>query len=354
MKKPRAMWVSPSLSSRGGIASYVRNIRDTNFWRDWNVHHIATHRDGGFVTRINAFALGFGQFIWELVTQRAQIAHINMASGGSFVRKALMMLPAKAFRVPVVLHIHGAEFHLFAARARKPVRILIRTALEHADVVIALGSSWADELRRIAPRAHIEVVPNAVRLHHPVQQAVAGPVHVVFLGEVGKRKGAFVLLEAWSNLMTNPDCRPARLTVAGNGEVARARELVHELGIEASVDVVGWLSEAAAATLLDGAQVLVLPSLNEGQPMAVLEAMSRGMCVVASKAGGIPEMLGVGGGILVDPEDVGGLARTLFRVVNDSDERVRYGNVAFQRIEDEFNVETAVDRIDKLYRRVLE
>jgi glycosyltransferase involved in cell wall biosynthesis len=170
---------------------------------------------------------------------------------------------------------------------------------------------------------------------------------------VGVRKGTFVLLEAWSKMIARRDCQPARLTVAGDGEVDRARHLVSELGIETSVDVRGWLSETDVSTLLDDAQVFVLPSLNEGQPMAILEAMSRGMCVIGSTAGGIPEMLGDSGGILVEPDDVDGLASTLFHVVNDSDARAGYGKGALRRIEGEFNIEMAADRIDKIYCQIL-
>lgn len=353
-KRPRALWASTGLSTRGGVSAYVRNMRNTDLWQHWSIHHVATHRNGSVLTRIVTFAAGFGRFLWHLAVTRPQIAHLHMSSYGSFVRKCLMMWTAKAFRVPVVLHIHGAEFNEFTDKSPKPVRVLIRSTLEHADAVIALGSAWANEFHRIAPRAHIEVVPNAVRSQRPVQQAVTGPIHVVFLGEVGERKGSFVLLEAWSKMIAHPDGRPARLTIAGDGEVDRARHLVSELGIDASVDVRGWLSETDVAALLGDSQVLVLPSLNEGQPMAILEAMSRGICVIGSTVGGIPEMLGENGGIIVDPEDVEGLARTLFHVVNDSDARTRYGAQALQRIEREFNIETAADRIDKLYCRIMQ
>ena len=353
-KKSRAVWVSTSLSTRGGISTYVRNMRNTALWRDWNIDHVATHRNGSVLARIVMFASGFGQFVWQLVTKRPHVAHIHMSSYGSFVRKFLVMWTAKAFGVPVVLHIHGSQFDAFALGAPQPVRALIRITLEHADAVIALGSAWATELHKIAPRARIEVVPNAVQPHDPVQHAVTGPVHVVFLGEVGARKGTFVLLEAWSKMITRGDCQPATLTIAGDGEVDRARHLVSELGIETSVDVRGWLSETDVSTLLDDAQVLVLPSLNEGQPMAILEAMSRGMCVIGSTAGGIPEMLGDSGGILVEPDDVDGLASTLFRVVNNRDVRTLYGAQALQRVSNEFNLETAADRIDKIYCRILQ
>jgi len=353
-KRPRVLWASTGLSTRGGVSAYVRNMRNTELWRDWNIHHVATHRNGSVPARALTFAVGFGRFLRHLAITRPQIAHLHMSSYGSFARKCLMMWTAKAFRIPVVLHIHGAEFNEFFDKSPRPVRALIRNTLEHADAVLALGSAWADEFHRIAPRAHIEVVPNAVRSQRPVQQEVTGPIHIVFLGEVGARKGTFVLLEAWSKMIAYPDGRLARLTVAGDGEVDRARHLVSELGIEASVDVRGWLSETDVAALLGDAQVLVLPSLNEGQPMAILEAMSRGMCVIGSTAGGIPEMLGDNGGILVDPEDVEGIASTLFHVVNDSDARTRYGAQALQRINHEFNLETAADRIDKIYHRITE
>ncbi|WP_246224498.1 heparinase II/III domain-containing protein [Mycolicibacterium anyangense] len=350
----RAVWVSTSLSTRGGISTYVRNVRETDLWRSWDVHHVATHCNGGTLTRCAMFVYGFGDFVWHLITRRPQIAHIHMSSYGSFVRKFLVMWTAKAFRLPVVLHVHGSRFNEFADGASRPGRLLIRTALEHADAVIALGSHWAEELHRIAPNARIEVVPNAVRLQSKVQQDSVSPAHVVFLGEVGERKGTFALLEAWAKLVAHTDCPPVKLTIAGDGEIDRLRNRIAELGIDASVEVRGWLSEYQVAALLNDVQVLVLPSMNEGQPMAILEAMSRGICVVASTVGGIPEMLSDSAGILVEPDDTEMLASALLQVVSDSDARARYGASAYRRIEEEFNIEIAADRIDKIYRTILQ
>ena len=265
----------------------------------------------------------------------------------------MLMWTAKAFHVPVVLHIHGSRFNEFSGNAPRPIRRLVRTTLEHADSVIALGNTWATDLQRIAPLARIEVVPNAIRPNQPVQHANSDPVHVVYLGELGERKGAFVLLEAWKRLITRPDTAPAILTLAGDGEVDRAKSLLSSLGIEASVDVRGWVSETGVAALLAGAQVLVLPSLHEGQPMAILEAMSRGLCIVASNVGGIPEMLGESGGILIDPRDVDALVSALFGVLNDDDVRSQYGAAAQQRAQNEFNIDTAVRRIDRLYHIIV-
>ncbi len=92
--------------------------------------------------------------------------------------------------------------------------------------------------------------------------------------------------------------------------------------------------------LLDRAQVLVLPSRIEGQPMAVLEAMARGLCVIASDVGGLPEMIGGGCGVLVSPDDIEAIAAALRLVVHDHELRARYGAAAYARVEDQFDVRT--------------
>ena len=348
----RALWVSTSMSTRGGIATFVRDMRETALWREWNIHHVATHRNGAVITRITTFISGLASFIAELVLHRPDVVHVHASSHGSFARKCVVTWISVAFRVPVVLHVHGSSFDQFFENSPRPVRTLIRGTLERADAVIALGSTWATRLQRMAPCARIVVVPNAIRLNVSVERVTSGPVHVVFLGEIGDRKGTFVLLRSWAKMLAGSDVVHARLTIAGDGELDRARDLVAALAIDGSVDVHGWLSPTEVSQLLASAQVLVLPSLNEGQPMAILEAMARGICVVASNVGGMPEMVGEAGGVLVNPGNVDELADALTYVVTDHDARSQFGARALQRVEDEFDVDVISRRFDQLYRRI--
>jgi glycosyltransferase involved in cell wall biosynthesis len=355
----RVLCVSTSLGTRGGISSYVRMLADTELWARWQTEHVATHRNGSTVDKIGAFLQGIGHFGWALLRRRPDVVHLHMGAYGSFVRKAALVWLAAAARVPVLVHVHGSDFDLMHDRLPRPLQRIIRATLHRAAVVVALGDRWADRLLIIAPNAHVVTVPNAVRM--PPAPALAAqprppgrPVHVVFLGEIGERKGAFTLLETWAKLAAEPDLLAgARLTMAGDREAARARRLIEELSISDSAQVRSWLAPADVAQLLAEADVFVLPSLSEGQPIALLEAMANGLCVVASDVGGIPEMVEPGrSGLLVPAGDPDALGAALRRVLSDVDLRAALGAAARERVLDRFDLDAVWRRFDDLYRQV--
>ncbi|WP_116996122.1 glycosyltransferase family 4 protein [Desertimonas flava] len=326
-------------------------VSQTSLWSSWNVRHIATHRDGSLFVRCVAFARALPRFLSALAA-RPSLVHIHMASGGSFFRKSVLMWLARVVHVPVVLHIHGGEFHQFHARLPRLMRRYVRATLEASSLVIALGEIWAHRLARLAPRARIVVLPNAVRLRQPVSQPKVGEsVRVLFVGRIGEEKGAFVLLEAWAQVLRQ-GVLPTQLTLAGDGSIERARQLVAELGLGESVQVLGWVDPGDIPQLMSESHVLVLPSLNEGQPMAILEAMAHGMCIVASDRGGIPDLIDDDCGVLVPAGDVDGLATPLAAVVNDADLRARLGAQAAQRVIERFDIEVVVRRLDDMYSEV--
>lgn len=353
MNRQRALWASTSTSTRGGVASFVRTMQATPLWELWNIRQVSTHRNGSVATRVGVFVRGLGAFVTALVFDRPDVVHLHTSVSGSFIRKAILTWICRIFRVPVVMHVHGSDFHLFYDRSPRPLKAIIRATLTSADVVVALGDRWVERLGRIAPHAKIVSVPNAVRPCRPVRQPSGGePVHVLFLGCVGDRKGTFTLLEAWAKMIGDGKGR-ARLTIAGDGEVQRARERVEELSVGSTVTVLGWLAPDRVPELLASAQVLALPSRNEGQPMAILEAMAHGVCVVASAVGGIPELIDDRCGVLVPVDDVDALAQALRHVVYDDDARTELGTQALQRIRSEFDVDVVWRRFDALYREVL-
>lgn len=353
MSEQRALWVSTSMATRGGVATFVREMRETPLWSEWNVRHVATHRDGGVLTKLTAYVLAVFVYLYRLAEQRPTVVHLHLSSYGSFPRKYLFELVARALRTPVVLHVHGSDFRVFYDQAPRLLQAAIRDALRGAAVVVALGESWAVALRGIAPQARVIVVSNAVRPAERLEPTAGAPVQVLFLGEVGERKGTFTLLDAWHSMMMAGAGAPhARLVVAGDGAVEQARKQVAELGLAASVEVTGWLSPQQIPDLLSASQVLVLPSHREGQPMAILEAMARGLCVVTCPVGGIPDLIDEHCGLLVPPGEVDPLARALRQVLQDSALRARLGAAALDRVRAEFDIDVVWRRFDHIYREI--
>jgi glycosyltransferase involved in cell wall biosynthesis len=350
MVEQRALWVSTSTQTRGGIATYVRAIQQTPLWTDWNIRHVATHRDGSRIAKLAAFVGGAALFVVELIRFRPHVVHMHASADASFLRKGILFWIATLVGVPVVIHMHGSNFQDYYDRSPRVIQSAIRVTLTRASAVVALGDAWASRLRGIAPSARITIIPNAIQpARQRPQPGPQEPVHVTFLGRIGDRKGTFRLLEAWARL----NSRDATLTIAGDGEVERARQRIQELQLGDSVRLHGWLSEKAACELLDRAHVLVLPSRNEGQPMAVLEAMARGLCVVASDVGGLGEMIGGGCGAIVPPDDVDSIAATLRLVIDDAELRARYAAGAYVRVKERYDVRAVSQQLDSLYCEVV-
>lgn len=326
-------------------------MKDTVLWREWDIQVVSTHSNGLSITRITVFVLALLKFTYELIFHRPDIVHIHTAAYGSFVRKGILTWLSKLFCVPVVLHMHAADFHTFFDDATKPVRFFIRTTLERADALVALGDAWAERLRRYAPNAEIVVVPNAIRPGKSVNHDVNdGRVRAIFVGEIGERKGTFTLIDAWATVRAEVlGASRARLTIVGDGEVERAKRQVERLGLNDCVEVHGWMERAAVEQLMSISHILILPSRDEGQPMAVLEAMARGICVVATEVGGIPELLKDDCGVLVQPDQVEPLAKAIGYVIENSQVRAAIGSRALQRIREHFDVDVVSRRFDELY-----
>ena len=352
MSSRRALWVSTSMETRGGVATYVRTMQRTPLWDLWDIRHIATHRNGSVATRVTAFITGTGSFVRELVVRRPAVVHLHTASYGSFARKSILAWLSRSAGVPVVIHVHGAAFKEFYSRSPRLLQHYIRVTLEGADAVIALGEKWAGALRQIAPSARIAVVSNAVEPRTPVDQPGPGePVHVLFLGEVEDRKGAFLLLDAWSQLADGSFPGGADLVMAGGGAVAQARNRAEELGIADQVQVTGWVAPAQVEPLLSGSHVLVLPSTFEGQPMAVLEAMAHGLCVVATDVGGVSDLVD-DCGVLLPVGDLASLVDALRHVISDTERRAKLGSRAFRRVQERFDVNLTWRALDALYEEL--
>ncbi|MFL6292708.1 MAG: glycosyltransferase family 4 protein [Thermoanaerobaculia bacterium] len=214
---------------------------------------------------------------------------------------------------------------------KAPLQIALgRLTARVADLVLAPSAATVAELRRDYRVRNAAVVPNVTGgLDLEPVGTEEPPGYLLFVGRLRIRKGVEVLLEALPP--------GARLLIAGDGE--------HRAALESKpgVKFLGRQDAGRVRGLLRGAAALVVPSIYEGMPLVVLEAMAAGVPVVASRVSGIPEVVEDGvTGWLVPPEDPEALAAALAEVLEHPDEARRRGEAGRRRVDERFRPMNAV------------
>ena len=344
----RCVMIGTAFATRGGIASVVGVYRASGFLDRHAIVYLETHSDGGRAAKLRALAGAIAAFWRILLTDGIQLLHVHLSSRASFWRKLLFLLPAYAFGVPTILHLHGSEFAVFYERECGPIRRrLVRFAFDRAAAVIALSQTWQRWLGGISTNPNIQVIYNPVSVPPPTAWA-ARSSDILFLGRIGVRKGSYDLIDAFSRARrADPG---ARLRMGGDGDAAKAGRIADTLGIGGRVDLLGWTSGDDRSRHLATAGLYALPSYHEGLPMSILEAMAAGLPVLSCPVGGIGEAIDDGvEGFLVPPGDIPALEQRLRLLLTDRPLAERMGAAARARVERQFSVETLMPRLDALY-----
>jgi glycosyltransferase involved in cell wall biosynthesis len=215
--------------------------------------------------------------------------------------------------LPLVVTLHGDDAFKVLPR-RDPIGRAMRHAVAGARAVICVSSAMAEAVREVMPAVDPLVIPNGFddalfRLSEKPRD-----LGLLFVGMLVPVKNLDVLLRAYASVH---DRVAVPLTLAGDGPLRAALESqARELGVAGSVRFVGAQSREEVAALMGRAVALVLPSRSEGWPLVIAESLGCGTPVVASRVGGIPEIVASdAGGILVAPGDEGALADALVSIV---------------------------------------
>ncbi|ORA15032.1 FkbM family methyltransferase [Mycobacterium asiaticum] len=322
-------------ASRGGMAT-VSSLMAAHPDDRFDIVMVPTYIEGSLGYRLWVGVSGMLRATWLVLGGRADILHVHLAHGGSVLRKALPMAAARLAAVPCVVHAHSYDFGGWFDRLPTVWQRVIRRTLV-ADRWLVLGARHVDEYRsRLRLPAHrISVLHNAVPIPpDPVPQTNVELVHAVSLGRIGARKGSYDLIAAIAMLDETLRDR-LRLTLAGDGEVNEVRAAVSAAGLDRTISVAGWLDPAARDELLGDAQIFVLPSHDEGLPMALLEAMAYGLAPVTTLVGSIGEaIIDRETGLVVHPGRPAQIAEALTELLKDDTLRAGLGAAARSRAGD--------------------
>ena len=298
--------------------------------------------------------------------ERPQILHTHTAKAGTVGRVAALLAGRR--RPPIVVHtFHGHVLYgYFGPLRSRFFRWLERWLARHTTVLVAVSPQVRDDLVAlgVAPPEKFVVVRLGIELGERVGGGMDGraetrrylgiPPDRFAVGWVGRMtavKRTDDVLDGFKRLLERGV--GATLCLVGDGPDRPALERrAHELGIMRETLFLGYQEDVGP--LYAAFDALVLPSGNEGTPVSVIEALAAGTPVVATRVGGVPDVVRDGeDGFLVEPGASDELSERLARLAGDPDLRKRFGEAGRARVLPRYAVARLVDDVDRLYRSLL-
>jgi len=287
----------------------------------------------------------FGRLVRAIRRDRPDVLHTHL------VHADFHGLPAgRLARVPLLVSTkHG--FNPF--RDRRSFAASDRAVARFADVHVVISAGLARYLAANEgfDEAEFEVVHYGLEAG-PEPPAPPGEPRLALVGRLIPIKGHEVLLEALARVRN--ELPGVTLELAGEGPLEPdLRATVARLGLGETVAFLGRV--APPAPVYERAEIVVVPSFGEGFGMVALEAMERGRAVIASDAGGLPEIVEAGEtGLIVPPADASALAAAIVELAGDAARAAALGAAGRERALAEFSQDRCTERIEALYLAALE
>lgn len=348
-KQSAVIMLGPSLDSRGGMASVVNGYINAGIRDVCDFQYIETTRPGSVVAKVLTGISAYAKFRKGLTG--CDVVHLHIGAGVSPIRKSLFAKIAKRAGKAVVIHEHRGVLAELYREGGDDFARKTRELYELADVAIVLSEEWKNFFaENVCDPSKLLVLHNSVPA--PVDTPVLGREEkVLFLGHMTDVKGPDILVKAIPEVVKyHPACR---FIFAGDGDARPYRVLAEELGVLDSCEFVGWVADREKDCLLRSCPIYCQPSRNEGMPMALLEAMGYGRACIATRVGGVPQVVDDGSdGIIVDPLDYERIGGAIVSLLDNREAIEEIGKAARLKVMDDFAPAKSIEKLSMLYEKL--
>ena len=348
----KILFLGVSLSTKGGmtsvLVSYNQYIPGMRFIPTWKL--------GSKITKAWYMVQAVCRTYFQLcLHQEIEIVHIHAAANASFSRARIFSHIAKFFGRKVIIHEHAADFKEFFNKSTRKKEIV--DTLNSAHHIIVLSNSWREYFTQIGvDKQKISIINNIVS---PPDISTCSPsssshttLRLLYLGEVSQRKGIHDLIEV---IAANREefSGNVELKIGGNIVDFNIASAIEKYNLSELVTYEGWVSGDKKHKCLQWADVYILPSYNEGLPIAVLEAMAYGKPVISTTVGGIPEVISQGiNGFLIRPGDTKSLTSAIKNLINNP-EKINSMGLESKKAVKPFFPESVFSQLNRIYSSLL-
>lgn len=339
----KVLMVGSAEQSGGGVASVIRLMKTMPFWKKYDCGWLGTQIQRGYGVKLWYAVKAYFRALFTI--WKYDIVHFHTVPDKiCLVIQLPVLLLAMLGRKKVVMHVHmGNQLEDHTKNG------LFLWCLNRADCVVLLAKKWQHLFECVYPAVKVKtaVIYNACAPTPEVDYSLKEK-SIIFAAHLDENKRADLLLEAWKRLKKDyPDWH---VTIMGNGDVEGYQRMAHEMGLADSVTFTGYITGEQKEDIWNKASIYCMCSRHEGFPMVVLEAWARGVAVVTTPVGGLPDVIEEGKNCLTfDFGDVDGLYQNLRKLMDSPELRksmAEYSKVFGERT---FAPDKINETIDELY-----
>lgn len=342
--------LGPGESLPGGMRTVMLFLRESRLGGKFGLSIVPTASKNH---KLSTFILGFRQLKTLIKQGKCDCVHVHMSENASVYRTAVMIRWIKRrSHSRVIVHSHGSSVQNFFTHCPPVIAKLLLDSLKLADSLVVLTPGWKKWWRTLLPDSKIVVIPNGIGVSAWEAFPKDGDISVLFLGQLGERKGTPCLLDAAVEVI---DKHPeAKFVFAGNGEIEKSRTYAQTLGIQKNCSFVGWADKQRKDILLKHASVLVLPSKEESFGIVLLEAMSYALPVVCSDGGFMHEVVDNGKDGLIFPSgDSSQLASRICEILDSPEQAAEMGANGRRKVESIYSSDKVLALWEEHYTEIL-
>lgn len=304
---------------------------------------------------------------FDLITRLHRRVEFDLLHGYYVAGPGLLTVYAGRYLgLPTIVSTRGNDLDRAAFHPDHTATII--WVLQHATAVTTVSQDLARKARALAPDCRPQVIPNGVdsNLFSPAQACLRPQLEQTqhaprlgFVGEARLKKGLTILLPAFAHAaqQAKQQGRPVpTLSLIGgvradDADIVKVFQAKHP---DLTLKIIPYTEQEQLPLLYHLLDVLVLPSLRDGLPNALLEGMACGCAVVATEVGGIPDVIRPGeNGVLVPPGEVNALAAAISELIQSPERRAALGQAARQTILEQFTPERELGANLSLYQQLL-
>lgn len=348
--------VGPDGLEKGGISTVINNISHNIKITDISFKEYKSWRSGSIYFRIMYSIMKLVLFPFYLLKNETDIVYIHFAHKGSFTRKTYYSKISKIFNKKVVLHSHSSSFDIYYNSLKESQKKHIRRVFrDYCDCLIVLGENWKnfyhEEIK--VSNKKIEILHNAVSCSSMYYYDYSSTIVTMF-GRLGSRKGTYDILKVAKKFKENN--HKIQFKLYGDGEIENVKDLIIKNDLT-NVFIGGWVFGDEKSEAMREAALNILPSYNEGMPMAILESMALGVPNISTNVGSIEEVIDdQTNGFIMSPGDEVSLYNIIKKYMYDSDDKYKMwiSNQARATIIENFNIRNYGDKLKIILEKTKE